>query len=98
MAGILEESSWRRRTWTEEDYQRRVPNNFYVRTYELENLLLKLNKHPNINATVLSHGLLYGRENAVLQEDILAGLRGEGLACFGNGENLIPLTHMETFL
>jgi hypothetical protein len=47
-----------------------------VRTYELENLLLKLNKHLNINATVLSHGLLYGRENAALQEDILAGLRG----------------------
>jgi hypothetical protein len=61
-------------------------------------MLLKLNSHPNINATVLSHGMLYARENSALQSDILAGLRGEGLECFGNGENLIPLTHMDTLL
>jgi hypothetical protein len=33
LSAIIDESSWRRRTWTDGEYMRRVPNNFYVRTY-----------------------------------------------------------------
>jgi hypothetical protein len=61
-------------------------------------MLLRLNKSPKINATVVATGLLYGRENLSLRDLILNALSGESLDVIGAGDNCIPLTHYETLM
>lgn len=51
----------------------------YVRTHELENMVVGLNRHAKIKATVVGTGILYGRENLFMQSDIIQGLSGESL-------------------
>lgn len=98
MGSILDENCWKRIVWTDRDFGKRIPNNLYVRTHELENMLVGLNRHTKIKATVVGTGILYGRENLFMQSDIIQGLSGESLEIMGQGDNLIPLTHYDTLL
>lgn len=38
-----------------------------MKIYELENMLMKLNKYKNIKSSVLCSGLIYGKDNFELQ-------------------------------
>lgn len=70
----------------------------YVRTHELENMLVGLNRFAKIKATVVGTGLLYGRENLFMQSEIIQGISRENLDILGQGDNMIPLTHYDNLL
>jgi hypothetical protein len=70
----------------------------YGKSYELENMILNLNKFKNIKASVLCAGVIYGKDSSELQSEILTSLGGGQLILCGAGSNLIPLVHIETLI
>lgn len=98
ISSIIDPSNWKRVSLVDKDYPKRISSCFATKNYQLENMLIKLNKLSNINATVLAYGILYGRENGKIQNCILNGLSRQAQTCQGVGDNLIPMTHVESLL
>jgi len=98
IGSIIDPSSWKRVRLVDKDYPKRISSCFATKNYQLENMLIKLNKLPNLNTTVLAYGLLYGRENSKIQNCILNGLSRHAQICQGVGDNLVTMTHIESLL
>ena len=72
----------------------RIPNVYANKNYQLEEMLLSLNKKGKISATILGVGLIYGKDNDMLQSDVLNALGAQNLQVFGQGNNIIPSVHI----
>lgn len=44
MSNILDENQWKLLEWTDKDYPKRIPGISATKCYQLENMLLDLNK------------------------------------------------------
>lgn len=77
VASIVDESQWRPTQLTDKDYLKRVPGIFSSKCYELENMLMALNETSQVKASVLGVGVVYGKDNSVLQSEMLRCLAGE---------------------
>ena len=98
ISSIIDPISWKRVSLLDKDYPKRISSCFATKNYQLEQMLIKLNKITNINATILAYGLLYGRENGKIQNCILNGLSRQAQICYGVGDNLLTTTHIESLL
>jgi hypothetical protein len=98
LADIINEANWRPQKIKDCDYPKRIPGIFWNKCYQLENMLIDLNQKEKIKASVLGLGVIYGKENSMLQTEFLRGLKGEELTIWGNGRNAVPLVHIETVL
>ena len=94
LANITEENQWRLKNYQDSDYPKRVAGVFWNKCYQLENMLISLNKKKKISATVLGLGAVYGKDNEFLQTDILNALAGQSLTVYGNGNNKLPFVHI----
>lgn len=63
MSNILDENQWKILEWTDKDYPKRIPGISATKCYQLENMLLDLNKKERVKTSVLGIGLVYGKEN-----------------------------------
>ena len=61
-------------------------------------MLLELNECRNIQSSVLATGIIYGKENSELMGQVIAALDGQRLSVYGNGENTLSLTSLESLL
>ena len=63
LVNIVEENEWKTKQYKDVDHPKRVPGAFWNKCYQLENMLISLNKKKNISATVLGTGMIYGKDN-----------------------------------
>ncbi|MEN2495885.1 MAG: Adenylate kinase 7, variant 2 [Marteilia pararefringens] len=81
------------------DYRKRKANKTFKSLYECECLALKLSKRfKEINCVILCPGITYGREQLALNYIFRqAWLCEKRVRIFGQGENRLPLVHVEDF-
>eukprot|EP01062_Namystynia_karyoxenos_P058355 TRINITY_DN49916_c0_g1_i1.p1 TRINITY_DN49916_c0_g1~~TRINITY_DN49916_c0_g1_i1.p1 ORF type:complete len:909 (+),score=488.48 TRINITY_DN49916_c0_g1_i1:96-2729(+) len=83
-------------TYTESDYNKRVPHVKYQDWKEVEKLCKKANS-DTLHTYCIFAGLPYGRGEDKLHPLFKQAwhLRPEGLPCFGTGSSIVPMVHVD---